>query len=319
MTAQSSGARPTAQLIAGLFLAGLLAFVVGACASSSSASAPRQGQRRRAPRRSDDASVTGAGGRALGFVDDCSEPPRRPAANRPTLPTAGRPAEAAAVRRRHRRLRHHPRCRRRSTPIVSATAPTPDPRVGLKAGWWDAGAGRVEHAHDLDDAARRERCWARRTRTWRSRASTRFRATTTGSRSTTFPSPTKPVLVQTYLCPASQNDVSVYKNLLFMSSEATNSRSDCGFERRAGPGQQGARARDPRVRHRATSSIRSCVTTVQTCRGSHTHTVVTQPGDNENVYIYVSGTARVRSAEEAAGMRRTAASTIRTRRASGSR
>ena len=41
--------------------------------------------------------------------------------------------------------------------------------------------------------------------------------------------PAKPVLVNTYLCPASQNDVSVYKNLLFMSSEATNSRADCGF------------------------------------------------------------------------------------------
>ena len=43
------------------------------------------------------------------------------------------------------------------------------------------------------------------------------------------------------------------------------------------------------------------VTTVQTCRGSHTHTVVTQPGDNDNVYIYVSGTAGVRSAEELPG------------------
>src|SRR5205085_12563265 len=43
------------------------------------------------------------------------------------------------------------------------------------------------------------------------------------------------------------------------------------------------------------------VTTVQTCRGSHTHTVVTQPGDNEIVFIYVSGTAAVRSADEVSG------------------
>ena len=43
------------------------------------------------------------------------------------------------------------------------------------------------------------------------------------------------------------------------------------------------------------------VTSVQTCRGSHTHTVVTQPGDNDNVYIYVSGTSGVRSAEEVPG------------------
>jgi hypothetical protein len=43
------------------------------------------------------------------------------------------------------------------------------------------------------------------------------------------------------------------------------------------------------------------VATVQTCRGSHTHTVVTQPGDNDNVYIYVSGSAGVRSADELPG------------------
>ncbi len=43
------------------------------------------------------------------------------------------------------------------------------------------------------------------------------------------------------------------------------------------------------------------MTTVQTCRGSHTHTVVTQPGDDDNVYIYVSGTAGVRSADELPG------------------
>ena len=40
---------------------------------------------------------------------------------------------------------------------------------------------------------------------------------------------------------------------------------------------------------------------VQTCRGSHTHTVVPKLGDDANVYIYVSGTAAVRSAEEVPG------------------
>jgi len=40
---------------------------------------------------------------------------------------------------------------------------------------------------------------------------------------------------------------------------------------------------------------------VQTCRGSHTHTVVRKAGDDGNVYIYVSGTAGVRSAEEVPG------------------
>jgi len=40
---------------------------------------------------------------------------------------------------------------------------------------------------------------------------------------------------------------------------------------------------------------------VQTCRGSHTHTLVVDPNDKENVYIYVSGTSFVRQAEELAG------------------
>src|SRR5204862_7595489 len=104
----------------------------------------------------------------------------------------------------------------------------------------------------------------------------------------------------TYLCPASQNDVSVYKNLLFMSSEATNSRSDCGFEGVPDPVSK------DRVRGIRLFDIRDVkhprlITSVQTCRGSHTHTVVTQPGDNDNVYIYVSGTSRVRSADELPG------------------
>jgi len=40
---------------------------------------------------------------------------------------------------------------------------------------------------------------------------------------------------------------------------------------------------------------------VQTCRGSHTHTLVLDPNDKANVYIYVSGTSFVRQPEELAG------------------
>ena len=108
------------------------------------------------------------------------------------------------------------------------------------------------------------------------------------------------MLVQTYLCPASQNDVSVYKNLLFMSSESTNSRSDCGFGGVPDPVSK-TRVRGIRVFDIANVAHPKLVTSVQTCRGSHTHTLVTQPGDNDNVYIYVSGTAGVRSAEELPG------------------
>jgi len=40
---------------------------------------------------------------------------------------------------------------------------------------------------------------------------------------------------------------------------------------------------------------------VQTCRGSHTHTLVVDPKDKDNVYLYVSGYSAIRSAEELAG------------------
>ncbi len=43
------------------------------------------------------------------------------------------------------------------------------------------------------------------------------------------------------------------------------------------------------------------IATVQTCRGSHTHTIVTSPSDKDNIYVYVSGTAGIRSAAELAG------------------
>src|SRR4029079_15848468 len=91
-----------------------------------------------------------------------------------------------------------------------------------------------------------------------------------------------------------------YKNLLFMSSEATASRIDCKFG-----GVPDAVSKD-RVRGIRIFDIRYVTHTkdaasVQTCRGSHTHTLVEQPGDKNNVYIYVSGTAGVRSADELPG------------------
>src|SRR5262249_8150299 len=112
--------------------------------------------------------------------------------------------------------------------------------------------------------------------------------------------PAKPVIVQTYTCPASQNDVSVFKNLLFMSSESNISRTDCGFGGVPDPVSKD-RVRGIRIFDISGHKARKLVTSAQTCRGSHTHTVVTQPGDNDNVYIYVSGSAGVRSAEELPG------------------
>ena len=70
--------------------------------------------------------------------------------------------------------------------------------------------------------------------------------------------PPKPVLASAYVCPASQNDVSVYKNLLFMSSESTGSRRATARSAACpDAGEQGARARHPHLRHHGRRRIRS--------------------------------------------------------------
>src|SRR5579859_564427 len=112
--------------------------------------------------------------------------------------------------------------------------------------------------------------------------------------------PATPSLVTIYLCPEFQNDVSVYRNLLFASGEDFNSRLDCGTG-----GVQDSVSKD-RMRGIRIFDISDIahprqITAVQTCRGSHTHTIVTSPNDTANLYVYVSGSSPVRSPNELAG------------------
>jgi hypothetical protein len=119
--------------------------------------------------------------------------------------------------------------------------------------------------------------------------------------------PGKTRLVTSIICPGGQGDVSVYKNLMFMSVEMPNGRVDCsaeGFPMQTTPGLPAAskdRFRGVRIFDISDISNPKQVAAVQTCRGSHTHTLVTDPNDKNNVYIYVSGTSFVRQEEELAG------------------
>lgn len=121
--------------------------------------------------------------------------------------------------------------------------------------------------------------------------------------------PTNPKLLTAMLCPGGQGDVSVYKNLLFMSVEGANGRLDCGDQGfpRNPPGTRGLpvaqkdRFRGVRIFDISNISEPKQVAAIQTCRGSHTHTLVPDPKDKANVYIYVSGTSFVRQAEELPG------------------
>ena len=125
--------------------------------------------------------------------------------------------------------------------------------------------------------------------------------------------PGKAKLLTSVLCPGGQGDVSVYKNLMFMSVEMANGRLDCGAQgfapapaasqenQQPAPDAQKDRFRGVRIFDIADISNPKQVGAVQTCRGSHTHTLVPDPNDKENVYIYVSGTSFVRPSEELAG------------------
>ena len=112
--------------------------------------------------------------------------------------------------------------------------------------------------------------------------------------------PARPTIAVEFVCPASQSDVSVYGNLLFVSGEGTSGRLDCGSEGVA-EAVSHDRLRGIRIFDITDVQNPEYIANVQTCRGSHTHTVLKHPSDDDNVYIYVSGSSFVRPAEELEG------------------
>jgi hypothetical protein len=193
-------------------------------------------------------------------------------------------------------------CATAASTSSSMSSPIPDPRVGLRAGLMDAA----------------EATWNLRVVS-KTPPPAKFLGVTNSDLSFTGPyaiqgnyngyqvwdisNPSVPTLKIGYVCPASQSDVSVYKNLLFVSGESNSGRLDCGA--------QGVK---DTVSHDRLRGIRifditditnpKYVANVQTCRGSHTHTVLADPKDPENVYVYISGSAGVRSPNELAGCSR---------------
>jgi hypothetical protein len=108
--------------------------------------------------------------------------------------------------------------------------------------------------------------------------------------------PAQPSVVTSVVCPGGQGDVSVFGDLLFMSVEESRARVDCGTDPTVGTRFQGVRIFDVSDIANPTQ-----VATVQTCRGSHTHSLVTDPDDPANLYVYVSGTTGVRPVSTLAG------------------
>ncbi len=110
----------------------------------------------------------------------------------------------------------------------------------------------------------------------------------------------KPKLISSVVCPGGQGDVSVHGHFLIMSVEQTRGRVDCGAQG-VQTAVSGERFRGIRIFDISDISRPKQVAAVQTCRGSHTHTLVVDPKDKANIYVYVSGTSSVRSGDELAG------------------
>ena len=106
-----------------------------------------------------------------------------------------------------------------------------------------------------------------------------------------------PNLQSSIVCPGGQGDVSIVENILIMSVEQTRSRLDCGLE---GVSEDASPDRFRGIRVFDITDIKNPiqVAAVQTCRGSHTHSVVEGPNKDNKIIIYNSGTASVRDGKE---------------------
>jgi len=187
-----------------------------------------------------------------------------------------------------------------STPKTSQSAtPKADPRVGLKAGLWDAQQSQW-NLKVVSETRPPEKFVGSTNSDLAFSGKYAIQGNYNGFQVWDISNPSKPVLTTAYFCPASQSDVSVYKNLLFVSGEGNGGRLDCGGE---GVKEQVSKDRLRGIRIFDITDITNpkYIANVQTCRGSHTHTVVEDPRDKDNVYVYVSGQAGVRSAEELQG------------------
>ena len=183
--------------------------------------------------------------------------------------------------------------------MMSVAAPSPDPRIGLRAGKYDAAqaawnlrlVSTTQPSEKFKESTNSDLAFL---------GNYVIQGNYNGYQIWDITDPSHPTLKLGKYCPASQSDVSVYKNLLFVSAEGATGRIDCGDE---GVKDTVSKERIRGIRIFDVTDIANPrnVANVQTCRGSHTHTVLVDPKDPENVYVYVSGSSSVRSPTELPG------------------
>jgi hypothetical protein len=185
--------------------------------------------------------------------------------------------------------------------------PVPDPRLNLRPGYLDAG----QAAWNLELVASPSRpqgffdperpgSFAFANADLAFSGNYLFQGGFNGIQVWDISNPRTPKIRATIVCPGGQGDPSIFRNLLFMSVEETRGRVDCG-----GQGVTDTvstdRFRGVRIFDISDIDHPRQVASVQTCRGSHTHTIVSHPADPANVYVYVQGTSQPRSGSELAG------------------
>jgi hypothetical protein len=183
-----------------------------------------------------------------------------------------------------------------ASPLAAQTA---DPRVGLRAGTYDAQTALLnmrlvataQPPQRFVDGVNSDLAFL---------GNYVFQGSFNGWQVWDISDPAHPKIRKEYFCPASQSDVSVYRNLLFVSAESNSARLDCSDK-----GVQDTVSHD-RIRGIRIFDITNIddpkyVANVQTCRGSHTHSLLVDPKDKDNVYVYISGSSAVRSPSELAG------------------
>jgi hypothetical protein len=193
------------------------------------------------------------------------------------------------------------------TPLGEGEGESADPRVGLEAGWTDAGEAaqglellvnepRPDGFHNPNDPG--DFGFANTDLAFR--GDYVFVGNYHGFQVYDVSDPASPTLRTAVVCPGGQGDVSVHGDLLFLSVEETRGRIDCGVQGVAAAVSP-ERFRGVRIFDISNLDRPHQVAAVQTCRGSHTHTLVEDPTDPDHVYVYVSGAAMVRPAAELEG------------------
>ena len=189
-------------------------------------------------------------------------------------------------------------------PLATAqTYPNPkDPRNGLKAGVLDAGTA-IEGMRQLSFTPKAAEFDTARGLTFVNSdmafgGKYVYQGNFSGFTIWDISNPSKPVKTAVVQCTTSQGDPTIYGNLLFVSAEGGGNRNDCG---KGGVQDPKDHMAGVRIFDVSNPSVPKLIKNVQTCKGSHTHTLVPSKKDKDIVYLFVSGSSGARPNTELAG------------------